>query len=74
MNEVNITEIRCDQATLYKQFLMTGLVDDEDNFKITPTDNLNAPYPTNDINVKVQSIPKNRHTIALTLLQCAVGY
>jgi ribosomal protein S18 acetylase RimI-like enzyme len=48
MSPLQILEIKSDQLTLYKQFLTTGLVEDEENFRITVSDDLLAPFPTND--------------------------
>lgn len=48
MNDIKITEIKSDQIELYKKFLTVGLVNDEENFRITPNDDLNAPFPTKD--------------------------
>lgn len=43
-----IIEIRASQNIEYKAFLNVGLFYDEENFRITPTDDLNAPFPTKD--------------------------
>jgi ribosomal protein S18 acetylase RimI-like enzyme len=48
VNNIIITEIKSDQVKLYKMFLNYGLINDEDNFRITPNDDLNAPFPTKD--------------------------
>lgn len=48
MNDIKITEIKSDQAEHYKQFLTFGLINDEENFRITPNDDLNASFPTRD--------------------------
>jgi ribosomal protein S18 acetylase RimI-like enzyme len=49
MNEIEIIEIKSDQLKQYKRFLTIGLVNDEENFRITPNDDLNAPFPTRDM-------------------------
>lgn len=36
MNDIEIKEIKSDQAELYKKFLTFGLINDEENFRITP--------------------------------------
>lgn len=48
MNDIEITELKSDQAEHYKKFLTFGLVNDEENFRITPNDDLNASFPTKD--------------------------
>ncbi|MCW3112652.1 MAG: ThiJ/PfpI protein [Segetibacter sp.] len=48
MKKCSIREIKSDQLILYKQFLAVGLVDDEQCFCLTPADDFNAPFPTND--------------------------
>jgi ribosomal protein S18 acetylase RimI-like enzyme len=48
MNNIEITEIKSDDVELYKKFLTFGLINDEENFRITPNDDLNAPFPTKD--------------------------
>jgi ribosomal protein S18 acetylase RimI-like enzyme len=48
MNQCNIAEIKSDQTYVYKQFFALGLINDEENFRITLTDDLNAPFPTKD--------------------------
>ncbi len=48
MNAIEIIEIKSDQLALYQQFLTTGLINDEENFRITPNDDLHAPFPTKD--------------------------
>lgn len=48
MSQVHIREIQSGQLTLYKQFLRVGLLDDEESFRITPEDDLHAPFPTKD--------------------------
>ena len=46
MNKLLIVEIKSNQLQEYKQFLTVGLINDEENFRITPTDDLNGPFPT----------------------------
>lgn len=48
MNTIEITEIKSDHDEQYKKFLTFGLINDEENFRITPYDDLNAPFPTKD--------------------------
>jgi GNAT superfamily N-acetyltransferase len=48
MNGIEIIEIKSDQIKQYKTFLTFGLVNDEENFRITPNDDLNAAFPTKD--------------------------
>ncbi|MGE5107741.1 MAG: hypothetical protein ACM3H8_09360, partial [Sphingobacteriales bacterium] len=48
MNNLKMPEIKSDQVNQYKQFLSIGLANDEENFRITPTDDLNAAFPTKD--------------------------
>lgn len=47
-NEVQILEITSTQIRSYKEFLAIGLTDDEENFRISPNDDANAPFPTSD--------------------------
>ena len=48
MNTIEITEIKSDQIEEYKTFLTFGLIHDEENFRITPNDDLHALFPTKD--------------------------
>src|SRR4051794_4156033 len=48
MNNLEIIEIKSHQIEQYKTFLAYGLINDEENFRITPNDDLNAPFPTKD--------------------------
>ena len=48
MNDIEIIEIKSDQAEHYKKFLTFGLINDEENFRITPNDDSNASFPTKD--------------------------
>ncbi|WP_281228811.1 GNAT family N-acetyltransferase [Flavobacterium aquiphilum] len=48
MNKIEITEIKSDQIEYYKKFLTFGLINDEENFRITPNDDLNTSFPTED--------------------------
>jgi len=43
---MNIEELSASQLQLYKDFLATGLHQDEDNFRITPEDDADASFPT----------------------------
>lgn len=46
MDNLQILEISSSQLASYKTFLNIGLLDDEEHFRITPTDDLNASFPT----------------------------
>lgn len=48
MNEIQIIEINSHQNIEYKDFLAIGLINDEENFRITPNDDLNSTFPTKD--------------------------
>ena len=48
MDKLEVLEIKSDQLKQYKDFLSVGLLYDEENFRITPTDDLTAPFPTKD--------------------------
>jgi ribosomal protein S18 acetylase RimI-like enzyme len=48
MNDFKIAEIKSNLIAEYKQFLAVGLINDEENFRISPTDDLNSPFPTKD--------------------------
>jgi len=48
MEHLEIAEIKSENVATYKQFLGTGLHNDEENFRISPTDDSNSPFPTND--------------------------
>lgn len=48
METVSIQEIRSDQDTIYKAFFLTGLLQNEDNFRMTPGDIAGSGFPTND--------------------------
>lgn len=48
MNNIEIIEIKSNQVEQYKKFLTFGLINDEENFRITPNDDLNASFPTKD--------------------------
>ncbi len=43
-----IEEIKSDKANYYKNFLKTGLLKDEDSFRLTANDDLETPFPTKD--------------------------
>jgi GNAT superfamily N-acetyltransferase len=45
---IEIKEIRSAQILEYKSFLSTGLEKDEENFRISPGDEVNASFPTKD--------------------------
>jgi N-acetyltransferase len=47
-NKIHIKEINSTQAKLYKSFLMEGLVNDENNFRISPNDEFKESFPTLD--------------------------
>lgn len=46
MQHINIKQINAEQLDTYKAFLMNGLIDDEDNFRISPNDERDATFPT----------------------------
>ncbi len=48
MNHFNICEIKSDESSEYKEFLAVGLINDEENFRITTNDDLNLVFPTNE--------------------------
>jgi len=48
MENIKILEIKSNQIIEYKNFLSIGLLNDEENFRITPNDDLKATFPTND--------------------------
>ncbi len=48
MDKLEILEIKSGQIKNYKDFLLAGLLNDEENFRITPTDDLTAAFPTTD--------------------------
>lgn len=48
MQELSIKEIKSDQSVEYKKFLNVGLVNDEDSFRISQTDELQLIFPTKD--------------------------
>jgi GNAT superfamily N-acetyltransferase len=48
MEKCEILEMHSGQLTEYKEFLNFGLLNDEENFRITPTDDLTAAFPTLD--------------------------
>ena len=48
MTAIQITEINSKDVIRYKEFITKGLIQDENNFRITPSDDLNEPFPTND--------------------------
>jgi RimJ/RimL family protein N-acetyltransferase len=45
---IEIREIYSSDSLAYKQFLMQGLEQDEGNFRISPNDEKEAPFPTRD--------------------------
>jgi ribosomal protein S18 acetylase RimI-like enzyme len=48
MNNFEIIEIKSDQREKYKAFLTFGLINDEENFRISPNDDFGASFPTKD--------------------------
>jgi ribosomal protein S18 acetylase RimI-like enzyme len=46
--DISFREIKSNQLKEYKDFLGVGLLNDEDNFRITPLDDLNKAFPTRD--------------------------
>ena len=45
---LRIDGIKSAQLVSYKRFLTTGLIDDEENFRISPADEAQSPFPTSD--------------------------
>ncbi|NUM81190.1 GNAT family N-acetyltransferase [bacterium] len=45
---IEVREITSGEALRYKQFFMAGLIQDEEAFRISPGDEINAPFPTSD--------------------------
>jgi cyclohexyl-isocyanide hydratase len=45
---MTVQEIHSSDIAAYKEFLLKGLVEDEANFRISPDDEKNAPFPTLD--------------------------
>jgi RimJ/RimL family protein N-acetyltransferase len=45
---MKIVELMSHRGKEYKDFFIQGLAQDEDNFRITPGDELDAPFPTRD--------------------------
>ena len=45
---IAIREINSSEAELYRDFFAVGLREDEDNFRISPSDDAVAPFPTRD--------------------------
>jgi cyclohexyl-isocyanide hydratase len=45
---MEVKEIRSKDIAAYKAFLVKGLVEDEANFRISPDDEKDAPFPTRD--------------------------
>ncbi len=48
LNTIYIQEITSQQMDLYQAFLKIGLSNDENNFRISLNDELNAPFPTHN--------------------------
>ncbi|MEO5591960.1 MAG: GNAT family N-acetyltransferase [Chitinophagaceae bacterium] len=46
--DISFREIKSNQIKEYQEFLRIGLLNDEDNFRITPLDDLNSNFPTKD--------------------------
>jgi cyclohexyl-isocyanide hydratase len=45
---MEVKEIPSKDVAAYKEFFLKGLVEDEANFRISPDDEKNAPFPTRD--------------------------
>ena len=45
MTAIQITEINSKYVIRYKEFITKRLIQDENNFRITPSDDLNEPFP-----------------------------
>ncbi len=48
MNNITICEIKAIEIKMYKLFLAEGLINDEENFRLTTNDDLNNSFPTED--------------------------
>ncbi len=48
MQTLKIIEIKSDKLKEYKAFFNIGLVNEEENFRITPTDDFSSPFPTKE--------------------------
>lgn len=48
METITIREIRSDQHAIYKAFFLNGLLQNEDNFRMTPDDIAHTGFPTTD--------------------------
>ncbi|MFD0793126.1 GNAT family N-acetyltransferase [Mucilaginibacter litoreus] len=46
MEKINIQEIQSDRGEEYKAFFRSGLIADENNFRISPDDDLHSPFPS----------------------------
>jgi RimJ/RimL family protein N-acetyltransferase len=46
MQPIHIAELTSQHHPEYRAFFTTGLIQDEDNFRITPTDDADATFPT----------------------------
>src|SRR4051812_4299648 len=44
----HISEIPSSHALLYKSFFLQGLIEDVDNFRISPHDEMESSFPTQD--------------------------
>ena len=45
---MEVKEIQSQDIAVYRAFLLKGLVEDEANFRISPNDEKDAPFPTRD--------------------------
>lgn len=50
MDTITINELTAEQATEYKNFFNKALTDDENNFRLSPNDDKDAPFPTQGSN------------------------
>ncbi|MDE1191158.1 MAG: GNAT family N-acetyltransferase [Arachidicoccus sp.] len=48
MYEIKIVELKSNQNKEYKEFFIRGLIEEEDNFRMTPTDDIGLIFPTKD--------------------------
>lgn len=45
---ITVQDLKASQLEIYKSFLKTGLINDEESFRISAIDDLYTPFPTDD--------------------------
>lgn len=45
---ITVQDLQASQLEIYKSFLKTGLINDEESFRISANDDLYTPFPTDD--------------------------